>query len=270
MLCGEMFVQPAGSGLPEIVLVHGFACDHTDWAAQLAELGRAHAVLACDLRGHGKTPGELADASIERLGADVARLLAQRELEEAILVGHSMGTRVVLEAYRSAPERVAGLVLVDGSQLGSGDPVQVEAATRATIDAAGFPAFVEAVFKQMFLGPSDDATRIIARAKRLPAAFGTALFARMLRWDAASLEAALDAVRVPLMIIQSTTMSPEHKRVPIAAGQTTPWLDLVRRHVPSARIETITGVGHFSQIEAPGRLSGLLMDFADSLSESRP
>lgn len=264
-----MFVQSAGSGVPQIVLVHGFACDHTDWAAQLAALGRAHAVLACDLRGHGKTPGEPADASIERLGADVARLVTQRELKDAILVGHSMGTRIVLEAYRRAPERVAGLVLVDGSQLGTGDPVQVEAATRAAIEAAGFPAFVEAVFKQMFLRPSDDATRIVARAKRLTAAFGTALFSRMLHWDAASLEAALDAVRVPLMIIQSTTMNPDHKRVPLMAGQETPWLDLVRRHVPSARIEVVTGVGHFSQLEAPDQLNALLADFSASIAESR-
>jgi pimeloyl-ACP methyl ester carboxylesterase len=262
-----MFVQAAGSGVPEMVFVHGFACDHSDWAAQVAEFGGAQAVLACDLRGHGETPGDPADISIETLGADVARLLAQRDLKEAILVGHSMGTRVVLEAYRKAPERVAGLVLIDGSRMGTGDPAQAEEAMRAAIDFLGFPAFAEALFKQMFLRPSADATRIVARAKRLPGAIGAALFPRMARWDAANLEASLDAVRVPLMVIQSTTLGADRKRVPLKEGETTPWLDLVRRRVPGARIEGLAGIGHFPQIEVADRVNALLADFVGSLAE---
>jgi pimeloyl-ACP methyl ester carboxylesterase len=262
-----MFVQSAGSGVPEMVFVHGFACDHTDWAAQVAEFGNAQAVLACDLRGHGATPGAPADCSIETLGGDVARLLAQRDLKEAILVGHSMGTRVVLEAYRTAPARVAGLVLIDGSRMGTGDPAQAEEAMRAAIDFVGFPAFADALFTQMFLRPSAEATRIVARAKRLPGAIGAALFPRMARWDAASLDVALDAVRVPLMVIQSTTLSPDRKRVPLKEGDTTPWLDLVRRRVPGARIEVIAGVGHFAQIEVADRVNALLADFIGSLAE---
>jgi pimeloyl-ACP methyl ester carboxylesterase len=262
-----MFVRSAGSGVPEMVFVHGFACDHSDWAAQVAEFSTAQAVLACDLRGHGQTPGDPADCSIETLGADVARLLAGRDLKEAILVGHSMGCRVVLEAYRGAPERVAGLVLIDGSRMGTGDPAQAEEAMRAAIDFVGFPAFADALFTQMFFRPSADATRIVGRAKRLPAAIGAALFPRMARWDAANLDAALDAIRVPLMVIQSTTLNADRKRVPLKQGEATPWLDLVRRRVPGARIEVIAGSGHFPQIDAPARVNALLADFVGSLAE---
>ncbi|HSD53509.1 MAG TPA: alpha/beta fold hydrolase [Burkholderiales bacterium] len=263
----EMFVRSAGSGVPEMVFVHGFACDHTDWVAQVAEFSPAQAVIACDLRGHGQTPGEPVDCSIETLGADVAQLLAQRDLKEAILVGHSMGTRVVLEAHRRAPERVAGLVLIDGSRMGTGDPAQAEEAMRAAIDFVGFPAFADALFKGMFFTPSTDAARIVGRAKRLPAAIGAALFPRMARWDAANMDAALDAIRVPLMVIQSTTLNMDRKRVPLKEGETTAWLDLVRRRVPSARIEVIPGVSHFPQIDVSARVNALLADFVGSLAE---
>ena len=262
-----MFVRCAGSGMPELVLVHGFACDHTDWAAQVAEFGGTQAVLACDLRGHGQTPGDPADCSIETLGADVAQLVMQRDLKEAILVGHSLGCRVVLEAYGRASDRVAGVVLIDGSRLGVGDPAQAEEAMRAAIDFVGFPAFADALFKGMFFRPGPDATRIVGRAKRLPGAIGTALFPRMARWDAARMDAALDAMRVPLMVIQSTTLNLDRKRVPMKEGETTPWLDLVRKRVPTARIEVIAGVGHFPQIEVPGRVNALLADFVGSLAE---
>ena len=262
-----MFVQSAGSGVPEMVLVHGFACDHTDWTAQIAEFGATQAVLACDLRGHGRTPGDPADCSIETLGADVARLVAQRGLKEAILVGHSLGCRVVLEAYGGAPDRIAGVVLIDGSRLGVGDPAQAEEAIRAAIDFVGFPAFADALFKGMFFRPGPDATRIVGRAKRLPGEIGAALFPRMARWDAARMDAALDAMRVPLMVIQSTTLNADRKRVPLKEGETTPWLDLVRKRVPTARIEVIAGVGHFPQIEVPARVNALLADFVGSLAE---
>jgi pimeloyl-ACP methyl ester carboxylesterase len=89
----------------------------------------------------------------------------------------------------------------------------------------------------------------------------------MARWDAASMDAALDAIRVPLMIVQSTTLNTDRKRVPLRAGETTPWLDLVRRRVPSARIEVIPGASHFPQIDVPERVNALLADFVGSLAE---
>ena len=65
-------------------------------------------------------------------------------------------------------------------------------------------------------------------------------------------------MRVPLLVIQSTTISAERKRVPLKAGQTTPWLDLVRSRVPGARIEVIPDTGHFPQIEKPERVNELI------------
>jgi len=47
----------AGQGTPPLLFVHGFACNHADWRAQLDFFSRTHEVVACDLRGHGRTPG---------------------------------------------------------------------------------------------------------------------------------------------------------------------------------------------------------------------
>jgi pimeloyl-ACP methyl ester carboxylesterase len=261
-----MFTVETGHGTPPIAFVHGFACDHTDWNAQLEAFSPRHAVVACDLRGHGQTPGEAAECSIETYGADVASLLAARKLAPAVLVGHSMGCRVVLEALRLAPERVAALVFVDGSRMGTGDPDEAAEAMRVAIGFAGFPAFAEALFSQMFLRPSTDATRIVGRAKRLPAPIGAALMPSMVRWDASRMEAMLGTVRVPLMVVQSTTMNANRTRVPLAAGETSPWLDLVRTRVPHARVEVVPGCGHFPQIEAPARVNTLLAGFVGALA----
>ena len=252
----------AGRGAPPLVFVHGFACSHEDWAAQLAHFQKSNRVVACDLRAHGATPGRAAECTIENYGGDVAALVNNLELKGCILVGHSMGCRVVLEAARINPEPVAGVVLVDGSRQASGDPAEAEAGMRAAIDRVGFPAFIESAFRQMFLQWSPQAEAILARVRRLPADVGAALWPRMARWDAQYLEEALAALRAPLMVIQSTTIDSSRRRAPLAAGQTTPWLDLVRARVPGARIEVIPNVGHFTQLDAAEEVNRLIAEAA--------
>src|SRR3954469_4279522 len=133
----------AGAGAPPLVFVHGFCCSHEDWLLQIDEFKSRFEVVACDLRGHGLTPGRPHECSIEHYGGDVAALLSLLNLEKSVLIGHSMGCRVVLEAARLAPERVAGLVLIDGSRSGTGDPDAAEHAARALIEKSGYAAFAE-------------------------------------------------------------------------------------------------------------------------------
>jgi pimeloyl-ACP methyl ester carboxylesterase len=228
--------------------VHGFACTHADWRLQLAKFGEEHDIFAPDLRGHGRTHARPEDCSIETYGADIAALLEGKELKDAVLVGHSMGCRVVLQAYLNAPQRVAAIALIDGSFQGSRPPVAIE----------DYPAFARAMFEGMFFTPSELGKTIVERAARLPASVGAALFPRMARWDAENMERALAAVKVPLLVIQSTYLDAERKRVAIKEGETTPWLEMVRRHAPQAQIELVTGVGHFPQLEAPEQVNELL------------
>src|SRR5205823_3152873 len=86
-----------GAGAPPLFFVHGFACSHQDWRLQFTHFSPRHEVIACDLRGHGATPGRPQECSIEHYGGDVAALLTNIDFDRAILVGHSMGCRVVLE-----------------------------------------------------------------------------------------------------------------------------------------------------------------------------
>ena len=87
-----------GQGRPPIVFVHGFGCAHSDWDAQVSHLSPRRQTIAVDLRGHGASPGTPNQCSIEQFGADVAEVMQTLALPPAVLVGHSMGCRVVVEA----------------------------------------------------------------------------------------------------------------------------------------------------------------------------
>jgi pimeloyl-ACP methyl ester carboxylesterase len=264
----QLYYERTGAGAPPLVFVHGFGCAHEDWQPQVEAFSPRHMTISCDLRGHGESPGEPESCSIETYGADVAALLRALNLGGAVLVGHSMGTRVVLQACLDAPDRVAGLVLVDGSFMAAAGERAEEDARRA-IAAAGFAGFAGGLFEQMFFAPSATADRIRARAARLPEAVGAALFPRMVRWDARTMAAALGRVGVPLLVIQSTTLTPERRRVPLTPGANTPFLELIRSRAPHAQIEIVPGVAHFTMLEAPDAVNRLLADFVARVAAAR-
>ena len=264
----QLYYERTGSGPPPLVFVHGFGCAHDDWQPQIDLFGARQTVVACDLRGHGASPGESESCDIETFGADVAALLRALNLDGAVLVGHSMGCRVVLQACLDAPQWVAALVLVDGSfQAAAG--ARAEAEVRQAIASAGYAEYVRALFAQMFFAPSATADRLRTRAEQLPEAIGAPLFAQMVRWDAQHMASALGRAGVPLLAIQSTVITPERKRMPLAAGGTSPWLEMVRSRAPHARIEIIPGVGHFPMLEAPAAVNAALAEFMGRATGTR-
>jgi pimeloyl-ACP methyl ester carboxylesterase len=266
----RLFYERQGEGNPPLVFVHGFACAHDDWRAQVDFFRPRQGVMVCDLRGHGASTGDPARCDVETYGADVSALLHALNLPPAVLIGHSMGCRVALQAYLDAPQRVAGLALVDGSRVGTGNPQAAEEAMRQHVRTVGYTTMMRAFFDDMFLEGSDPSVKeyIVSRALALPEAVGASLFSRLIRWDAQYMDAALSQVAVPLLAIQSTYINPERVRVQLQVGATTPWLELVRHHVPTAQIEIVSGAGHFTMLDKPQAVNQLLASFVASVCHS--
>ena len=254
----------AGAGSPPIVFVHGFACSHTDWLAQVDHFSARHMTVAVDLPGHGATPATAEPASIERCGMAVADLLRARSSPPAILVGHSMGCRVVLDAALRVPEHVAGIVLVDGSRFAP----QAVAAFEARFAKGEYKPLLGGMFEQMFTSRSDP--RVVAaalkRALDLPEAVGQPLLLSLARYDQERLGQALERTGKPLLVLQTTYTNEKRERSSMQVGQTTPYLDFVRAKVPAARIEVLPGIGHFPQLDAPAETNRLLASFIAALA----
>jgi len=108
---------------PAAVFIHGAQNDHSVWILQTRYFAHhGFNVLALDLPGHGRSKGP-AKASVEALAAWVLDLLDAAGLASALLVGHSLGALVALEAARQVPGRVGQLAL-----LGAAYPMTVSAA----------------------------------------------------------------------------------------------------------------------------------------------
>jgi pimeloyl-ACP methyl ester carboxylesterase len=249
-----------GEGGIPIVFVHGFGCAHSDWDAQVAHLSTHRQTIAVDLRGHGDSPGMAAECSIERYGADVAELLRALDLPPAVLVGHSLGCRVVTEAALQAPEHTSGVIFVDGSQFAS---AMATVLRERFASPEGYAAVIEGLFTDMFTTRSDPAVAasVIQRAARLQRCVGTKMLTDLLRYDVGRLESSLASLAVPVMAIQTTYSNERRQRTTMSRGQGSPYLDMVRARIPSARIEVIADTGHFPQLDASAEMNALIDSF---------
>ncbi len=259
----NLVFDQAGEGSPPIVFVHGFASGREDWRPQMAHFEDRHTVVACDLRGHGESPRGTMPMTIETLAGDVVALMESLDLHGAVLVGHSMGCRIVLEARRQAAGRVAGLVLVDGSNVALGDKEGAQRRFAEGVRADGYADFVRSLFEDMFLEDCDPALRdrLLARALALPEAIGHPLFLNMMAWDADEAIRAMETAEVPALVLQSTAMGVDRVRRPLAAGESSPFMELARRHMPRVETEVVPGVGHFTMLEAPEAVNASIARF---------
>jgi len=87
-----------GKGEPAVILIHGWACDGNYWTAQIADLKAKYTTVTVDLAGHGASTSNRTDWSIGNFGEDVAAVARQLQNSKIVLVGHSMGAPVALEA----------------------------------------------------------------------------------------------------------------------------------------------------------------------------
>jgi pimeloyl-ACP methyl ester carboxylesterase len=111
-----LFYEVTGPPRPcsTVVLCDGIGCDGYVWKYLSPALSRTHRVVHWHYPGHGRSPRPDRTPTIPALAADVGAILDDCEVDRAVLVGHSMGVQVVLEAYRQLTPRVEGLVLMCG------------------------------------------------------------------------------------------------------------------------------------------------------------
>lgn len=110
------FVATAGKELsrrqPSIVFIHGAGMDHSVWALQSRYFAnRGYNVLAVDLPSHGRSGGE-ALTSIAAMADWIMALLDAAGIEQATLIGHSMGSLVALDAAVRYKDRVTRIGLL--------------------------------------------------------------------------------------------------------------------------------------------------------------
>ncbi len=232
-----------GKGSPALVFVHGWSCDRTYWRDQVGVFARTHTVVAVDLAGHGESGTGRKDWSIPAFGADVAAVVKEEGLRKVILIGHSMGGEVCLEAARALPGRVLGIIGVDTFQD------LAEVMTAGQIDEfvspfkADFRAATDFFVRAMFPWGVDPnlVERVVRAMSSAKPDIAIAVFEGLFTYQPVR---TLRDVRIPIRVINSD------KYPTNVEGN--------RRIAASFGVRIMTGRGHFPHLEEPGEFNRLL------------
>src|SRR4051812_1095975 len=106
----ELNCVEKGDG-PPLVLIHGLAGDLSAWAPQLEAWSSRYRVIAFDNRGAGQSTQVDEPISTEDMAHDTLMLMDELGIDNACIVGRSMGGAIAQHIALRAPDRVRALVL---------------------------------------------------------------------------------------------------------------------------------------------------------------
>ncbi|MFL6142234.1 MAG: alpha/beta fold hydrolase [Labedaea sp.] len=242
-----------------LVLLSAFPFDGRMWDRVRTGLAGHAQVITPDPRGFGRTPLGDAGPDLDVLAADVLELLDSLGLRRAVLGGCSMGGYVAMAVLRAAPERVAGLVLIDTRS--TADAAQAREnryamAERAERDGVGWLA--EEMLPAL-LGPTTLERRpdVVDAVRRLlaglsPAAVAAAQRAMALRPDAG---AVLRAAEVPALVLHGE----EDRLIGVDAARSMAEL------LPQAELVVLPTAGHLPPLEVPAEVTSAIVAWLDRL-----
>jgi non-heme chloroperoxidase len=113
----EIYYEDHGAGQP-VVLIHGYPLESSSWEKQTAILLEAgKRVITYDRRGFGRSDRPTSGHDCDTYAADLSGLVSTLDLQDAVLVGFSMGTgELVRYISRYGSHRVAKAVFIGGLQ----------------------------------------------------------------------------------------------------------------------------------------------------------
>lgn len=238
----------AGSGAPAIVFVHGWACDGSYWDEPMSRFAADHRVVAVDLAGHGRSGADRSEWTMRAFGGDVVAVLTELDIDDAVLVGHSMGGPVVVEAALAAPNRVRGIVGVDNFQAVDWPITREQTQGFLGGFRGDFPAFTENWVRTMFPESADPALvdRVAKDMASEPPAVGVASLEGLFTWMLGEEKERLASLPVPLHCVNS--------------DQTPTDVEALTALVPGYRLDLMPGRGHFLMLVDPATFDGLLAE----------
>lgn len=266
----------SAASTPTALLCDGLVCDGYIYRYLWDELAELMPVAHFHYRGHGRS-GLPVDREQIDVAAHAADMNAVREHlgdPEVVLVGHSLGTQVCLEAYRARPERVRALVLLCGSfgritHTFKGSDVLSAVLPNLLDFSARHPRLLRALWARVpvraalklgvMMGDIDPGK---VRVEDVEPYFRHAvhvdftLFLAMLRAAGEhTAEDLLPLIRVPTLVVAGSRDTFTPPEVSMAMAES----------IPGARLALIPGGSHILPLEEREQLLATLRDFLGSL-----
>src|ERR1700682_3028382 len=246
----QIYYEVHGTG-PPLLLTHGHSSTSAMWQGQIEALSKRHKLVLWDMRGHGQSdyPDDPAAYSEALTVADMAALLDEVGASTAIVGGLSLGGYMSLWFYRSHPERVRALLIIDtGPGFKKGDARAVWN-KRANDTGDRFEREGLDVLKS----GSRERSSVTHRDASGPARAARGMLTQR---DARVIESLPD-IKVPALVVVGADDTPF-----LAAS------DYMAAKIPGAKKAVIPAAGHAVNIDQPQAFIDAVLPFLDGLAHS--
>ncbi|MGH8918037.1 MAG: alpha/beta fold hydrolase [Actinomycetes bacterium] len=245
----SIFYQVVGadSGLPPLLLTHGYGASTAMWEANLPTLGANRPVITWDVRGHGRSgsPDDPSRYSEAACVADLTAILDACGVDRAIVGGLSLGGYLSLAFYLADPARVAALVLCDTGPGFKRDDGRERWNTYAIGRA-------DALDRQGVAALSDSPE--VRAADHDPRGLAHAARGILTQHDARVINA-LPSIAVPTLVLVGA-----NDEAFLAAA------DYMAAKIPGAAKAVIPDAGHAANIDKPQLFDQAVVDFLQPIS----
>ncbi len=243
-----------------IVCVHGLTANCRCWDEMASCLTPAHSFWAMDLRGRGLSDKPSSGYSLPHHVRDLHRLLEDCGLNQAVLMGHSLGAYISLAFAARYPERVKKLILMDGGgQLSDEQWDQVDIVIKPSLDRLGqvfasFEDYVALLKAAPILQPWTPAIEAYFRyeSEEVEGGVRSRINPEHIQEESQNMRQAVPAdyyskISCPVLILRATDgiLSPDDLVLPETA------VDRMLSEIKDARSVDVTGTNHYSILMQP-------------------
>ncbi|WP_341645622.1 alpha/beta fold hydrolase [Thauera sp. SDU_THAU2] len=246
---GDMRVQVAGAG-PAIVFCHGFTTTSEFWRNQVDVFSAERRVVLINLPGHGVSPAPQGRSySIDAFVQDIEQVFEALDIDQAILVGLSMGGTVAQQFALRNPQRLKALVLVGATPHGLGADVKAENVL-AGIRELGVAQASQLVIERSF-GSRAPAELIDFGKQEVVQTPEHVAIEAIESLNRADSRARLGEIQVPTLVVCGVEdqITPPSESRQLAAG------------IPGAELVLVEGAAHFPMLECPEEFNLALGNF---------
>jgi pimeloyl-ACP methyl ester carboxylesterase len=238
-----------GEGRHTIVFVHCWAGNLGFWREQIPALADQARLVLIDLPGHGLSDKRPAAYNMDYFAGAVLAVMRDAGVDQATLVGHSMGGPVIYRVYEQAPEKVAALVVVDGFLRRPRATPGEAGKFIAQFRAPEYREYTRRFFGAMFPVPGTEALRdrVLSEMLATPQSVMFGAMEGMFGPDQPDWD--LKPVPVPVLVINA-------KGPMCDAGDE----KHIRSLSPRTDYRVMDGVGHWLMLERPAEFNALLAE----------
>ncbi len=243
--------RSAGNSDTAIVFVHGWCINKEYWTAQEDYFSKRFNTVTLDLGGHGQSGKNRNNWTIDEYGNDVVAVINTLGLKKVILVGHSMGGDIILNAAGRVPEKIIGFIGVDNlkniiTAFSPGEQKQID--TFFMMMKSGYKAVAEGYSRNALFPPNYTDTvsvnRVINDIRNADSSIAIQTLESLMQVSLKEGEL-LSQLKVPVHLI-SSDLEPMNE-------------ESVKKYCKAGLVvHYIKGVGHYPMIEKPEEFNKLM------------